>query len=62
MFPKQQAKINLGQMLMVFVFSVTDLPEAFEITGDGRSVIGQVFLLCPALALKAEENVALPLR
>ena len=31
LIPKQQTEINLGQMLMIFIFTVADLPETFGI-------------------------------
>jgi len=45
-------------MLMIFVSAIADLPEALWITGDGRTVIGQVLPVHSAFPLKTDESLS----
>ena len=42
-------------MLVIFVFAVADLPEAFRLAGDRCAVIGQELLISPAFSLKPKK-------
>ena len=54
-FTVHQGQIQLWKVIVFFVLSVLNLPEAFGITGDGSDVVDPIFFFYPSLPLQLKE-------
>ena len=57
---EQQAEVDLCQWLMIFIVTISNLPDTFRITGYRRTAIGQIFFSTRRFPWSLKKTLPLP--